>query len=102
MTGLPDEQQTVSQCHSEALAEESLIRNILISLDSSLRSEDKMPFFWIMTQSVRRRAGPPNNPSPVRTALPGGRMAGGRSGGGKQRPSMPNLWLGGTNDSIHK
>ena len=35
----PAYQQTVSQCHSEALAEESLIRNILISLDSSLRSE---------------------------------------------------------------
>jgi hypothetical protein len=36
---IPANQEAVSQCHSEALAEESLIRNILISLDSSLRSE---------------------------------------------------------------
>ncbi len=35
----PARREAVSQCHSEALAEESLIRNILISLDSSLRSE---------------------------------------------------------------
>jgi uncharacterized protein (DUF342 family) len=36
---IPGGHEAVSQCHSEALAEESLIRNILISLDSSLRSE---------------------------------------------------------------
>jgi hypothetical protein len=41
----PDVHQTVSQCHSEALAEESLIRNVLISLDSSLRSELQNRYF---------------------------------------------------------